>query len=90
MAKKMKNKNENEISDTEFQQLKRAVDKSIERISDEMDVETGVKNPFTPTILEILNKERKFEELSEEDFIKYVNEVNKKTSKKLYYLDGSE
>ena len=47
-----------------------------------------MKNPFTPRLTEILTGERKFEGLSEADFIKHVDKVNK--SKKKYYIDNPE
>ena len=56
----------------------RAVKKRLQRIEDEIDIEAGIKNPFSPTILEILKGERKFEELDELSFINYISKVNKR------------
>jgi hypothetical protein len=84
-----KNKNKNiapEITEQDWQALKRTTDKHINRLSEQIDVKVSLRNVETPSLPEIASGARHIDELCELAFINEQKRLEKMYPRKEYYL----
>lgn len=87
--RKSKDKNKNKTSRLamqEWQVVNVATDKQVNRLSEQIDVELGLRNVGTPRMIEIASRERHIDELCEFAFINEQKRIRRMHPMKEYYL----